>query len=141
MRSFRWFKIEQVPRTKNVEADSLARLAFGFEDGTIGQKPIEILSEPSINDSTYHVMPVDNSPSWVDMILEYLMKGQVPEDKNEARRIRYQANRYTVMNGKLYRWEYAMPYLRCLRPDEADYVMREFHERVCGNHSRKMSLA
>ena len=34
-----------------------------------------------------------------------------------------------------------MPYLRCLRPDEADYVLREIHEGVYGNHSGKMSLA
>ena len=86
-------------------------------------------------------MPVDNSPSWVDPIFEYLTKGKIPEDKNEARRIKYQANRYTVMNGKLYRRGYAMPYLRCLRPDEADYVMMEIHEGVCGNHSGKRSLA
>ena len=34
-----------------------------------------------------------------------------------------------------------MPYLRCLRPDEAEYVMREIHEGVCDSHSRKRSLA
>ena len=42
------------------------------------------------------------------------MEGKVPEDKNKARRIKYQANRYTIMNEKLYRQGYAMPYLRCL---------------------------
>ena len=36
---------------------------------------------------------------------------------------------------------YAMPYLRCLKPDEADYVMREIHEGVCRNHSGKKSSA
>ena len=55
--------------------------------------------------------------------------------------IKYQANRYTVLNEKLYRWGYIMPYLRCLRPDEANYVMREIYEGVCGNHSGKRSLA
>ena len=34
-----------------------------------------------------------------------------------------------------------MPYLRCLQPDEPDYVMRQIHEGVCGNHSGKWSLA
>ena len=86
-------------------------------------------------------MPVDNSPSWVDPIFEYLTKRKILENKSEARRIKYQANRYTVMNGKLYRRGYAMPYLRCLQPNEADYVLREIHEGVCGNYSRKRSLA
>ena len=36
LRTFKWYKIEQVPRTDNVEADSLARLAYGLEDGTLG---------------------------------------------------------------------------------------------------------
>ena len=102
--------------------------------------PIEILSEPSTKESTNHVIPVNASPSWVDLIFEYLMEGKIPEDKNEANRIKYQANKYTIMNGKLYRWGYDMPYLKCLRPDEAEYVMREIHEGVCDNHSGKKSL-
>ena len=115
-------------------------MASGLEDGTLGRTPIEILSESSTKDSADHVMPVDHSLSWVDPILEYLTKGKIPEDKNEARRIKYQANRYTVINDKLYRRGYAMSYLRCLRPDEAEYVMREIHEGVCSNHSGKRSF-
>ena len=30
-----------------------------------------------------------------------------------------------------------MPYLRCLRPDEAEYVVREIHEGVCGKALRQ----
>ena len=86
-------------------------------------------------------MPVDTSPSWVDQIFEFLMEGKVSEDKNEARRIKYQANKYIIMNEKLYRRGYVMPNLRCLWPDEVEYVIREIHEGVCGNHSGKRSLA
>ena len=89
LKGFRWFKIEQVPRVKNVEADGLARIASGLEDGTLGQTPIKVLSEPNTKELTDHVMSVDNPPSWVDPIVEYLAKGKVPEDKNEARRIMY----------------------------------------------------
>ena len=35
LKAFRWFKIEQVPRAENIEADSLARLASGLEYGTL----------------------------------------------------------------------------------------------------------
>ena len=45
-------------------------------------------------------MPVDCTPYWIVLILEYLTKGKIPEDKNKARRIKYQANRYTVLNVK-----------------------------------------
>ena len=141
LKRFKWFKIEQVPRVENVEADGLARLASGLEDDALGLILIELLSEPSIRRSADHLKPVDYTPYWVDPILEYLTKGKIPEDKNEARRIKYQANRYTVLDEKLYRRGYTMPYLRCLRPDEADYVLREIHEGVYGNHSGKRSLA
>ena len=30
LKAFKWFKIEQVPRVKNVKADSLARLTSGL---------------------------------------------------------------------------------------------------------------
>ncbi|GFZ06995.1 hypothetical protein Acr_18g0011650 [Actinidia rufa] len=33
------------------------------------------------------------------------------------------------------------PLLRCLRPEEAEYVLREIHEGICGNHSGARSLA
>ena len=35
---------------------------------------------------------------------------------------------------------FSRPYLRCLIPDEVDYVMRKVHEGVCGNHSRARLL-
>ena len=63
LEAFKWFKIEQVLRAENVKDGSLARLASGLEDGTLGQTPIEILSEPSTKELTDHVLPVDTSPS------------------------------------------------------------------------------
>ena len=60
---FRWYKIEQVPRTDNVEADSLVRLASRLEDRTLGQIPIKTLAEPSIKESIDHVICADPSLS------------------------------------------------------------------------------
>ena len=73
--TFKWFRIEQVPRAKNVEADNLARLASGLEDGTLGQVPIETLAEPSTKEYADHIMYVDPSPSWIDQIFEFLAEG------------------------------------------------------------------
>ena len=89
LKRFKWFKIEQVPRVENAEADGLARLASGLEDDAFGLTPIELLSKPSIRKSVDRVMPVEYTPCWVDPILKYLTKGKIPEDKNEVRRIKY----------------------------------------------------
>ena len=85
LKGFTLFKIEQVPRAENVEADSQARIASGLEDDTLGQTLIEILFEPSTKEPTDHVMPVDKSPSWVDPIFEYLTKGKIPKIKTRLR--------------------------------------------------------
>ncbi|XP_038715980.1 uncharacterized protein LOC120009442 [Tripterygium wilfordii] len=44
------------------------------------------------------------------------------------------AARYTLIDGELYRRSFTLPYLRCLAPREADYVLREVHEGICGSH-------
>ena len=41
----------------------------------------------------------------------------------------------------LYKRGFTAPYLRCLDSEEADYVMREIHEGICGNHSGGRALA
>ena len=40
----------------------------------------------------------------------------------------------------LYKRGFSQPYLRCLAPDEANYVLREVHEGACGNHLEARSL-
>lgn len=53
----------------------------------------------------------------------------------------YKEVRYTLIDGVLYQWGYTLQLLYCLNADEADYVLKEIHERVCGNHSGVRSLA
>jgi hypothetical protein len=40
----------------------------------------------------------------------------------------------------LYKRGFSLPYLHCLDKPEAEYVMREVHEGICGNHSGARSL-
>ena len=46
-----------------------------------------------------------------------------------------------ILEDVLYKRGYSLPYLRCLAPDEASYVMREIHDRINGNNSGTRSLA
>ena len=74
LKTFKWYKIKQVTGAENVEANSLARLTSGLEDGTLGQVPIETLVEPSTKESADHVMCIDPSPRWIDPIFELLVE-------------------------------------------------------------------
>ena len=73
-------------------------------------------------------------------IISYLKDGTLPERKDEARKLRVRSAKYVLLNDALYKRGFSQPYLRCLSPDEANYVLREVHEEACGNHSGARSL-
>ncbi|RVW99877.1 Gypsy retrotransposon integrase-like protein 1 [Vitis vinifera] len=74
-------------------------------------------------------------------IAEYLRTGTLPEDPKQAHKIRVQAARFTLIGGHLYKRSFTGPYLRCLGHSEAQYVLAELHEGICGNHTGGRSLA
>ena len=76
----------------------------------------------------------------MDPILSYIKDGQLPSDLSEVKKVRVRAARFTVVNGELYERGFSLPYLKCLNPEEAMYVLREIYEGVCGNHSGPRSL-
>ena len=68
-------------------------------------------------------------------IVSSLKDERLPEGKDEARKLRVRSARYILMDEVLYKRGFSQPYLRCLAPNEANYVLREIHEGACGNHS------
>ena len=73
-------------------------------------------------------------------IISYLKNESLPEGKDEARKLRVRSARYVLLNEVLHKKGFSQSYLRCLAPDEANYVLREVHEGACGNHSGARSL-
>ena len=74
------------------------------------------------------------------LIISYLKDRILPEGKGEARKLRVRLTRYVLLNDALYKRGFSQPYLRCLSPDEANYMLREVHEGACRNHSGARSL-
>ncbi|CAL9030607.1 unnamed protein product [Prunus brigantina] len=68
----------------------------------------------------------------MDPILQFLQNQTLPADPAEARRVRYRSARYLILNGALYKRGFSLPYLRCLTPEEGNYVLKEIHEGICG---------
>ncbi|KAL5550181.1 hypothetical protein UlMin_000357 [Ulmus minor] len=77
----------------------------------------------------------------MDPIIAYLRDGTLPQDKFEARRLRYRSARYFLDKDKLRKRSFSSPSLTCLNEDQAKYVLQEVHEGVCGNHSSGQALA
>ena len=107
------YTIRQVPREQNSNADALARLATTRDSELIDVVPVEDLEAPSI-DTTDDVSQVGEMGGWMQPIIDYLTSGALPHDKNHARKLLYQAPRYILMDGRLYRRSYSMPLLRCV---------------------------
>jgi len=70
----------------------------------------------------------------------YLRNGMLPDGKDTARKLKVQASQFVLIKDVLYKRGFTSLYLRCLGPEEADYIMREVHEGIYGNHSGVRSL-
>ena len=125
----------QIPREENVEADTIAKEASSNKSM---DEFDEIQYMPSID--IPEVQQVEGRENWMTPIVSYLKDGRLPEEKDEARKLRVRSARYVLMDEVLYKRGFSQPYLRCLAPDETNYVLREVHERACGNHSGSRSL-
>ena len=68
-------------------------------------------------------------------MISYLKTGMLSDEKGAARKLKVWASRFVLIKDVLYKRGFSQPYLRCLGQEEADYVMREVHEGICGNHS------
>ena len=98
----------------------------------------EIQYMPSID--LTEVQQIGGDENWMTPIIGYLREGKLPQGKDEARKLRIKSAKYVLMDEVLYKRGFSQPYLRCLAPDEANYVLREVHEGACGNHSGARSL-
>ena len=90
----------------------------------------EIQYMPSID--LLEVQHIKGEENWMTPILLYLKYGRLPEDKDEARRLRIKAAKYVLIDKVLYKRGFSQPYLRCLAPNESNYVLQEVYERACG---------
>ncbi|KAK0588271.1 hypothetical protein LWI29_037037 [Acer saccharum] len=138
---FKEYRIVHVPREENEQADALAKLA----SATINIWPKSIsmirLLQPSIVKSKEVGAVFGERNSWITPIKEYLVNDVLPSDPLEAKRLKYRATRYSVLNGELYKRGYSRALQRCVGPEEAEGILRSIHSGNCGNHAGGVSLA
>jgi hypothetical protein len=134
----------KIPREENVQADALSKMGSGTGPNVqTSSYEVVIQTEPSITPKL-HVMETEEkstSPEWATDVIRYLRDGSLPRDKLLSRKVKMHAARYVLIGGVLYRGGYTEPLLKCLANSEVEYVLREIHEGVCGNHSGSRMLA
>ena len=72
--------------------------------------------------------------------MSFLKNGMLSDGKDGTRKLKVQALRFVIIKDVLYKRGFSYLYLKCLGPEEAEYIMREVHEGICGNHSGAQSL-
>ena len=118
-----------------METDTLAKEALVKE---LVDEFEEVQYMPSID--LPEVQQIGGEESWMTPIIDYLKEGKLLQGRDEACKLRIKSARYVLMDEVLYKRDFSQPYLRCLAPDEANYVLREVHEGAYGNHSGARSL-
>ena len=98
----------------------------------------EVQYMPSID--LPEVQQIEGEENWMTPIIAYLRDGSLPEERDEARKLMVRSTKYVLIDEVLYKRGICQPYLRCLTPDEANYVLRKVHEGAYGNHSGAKAL-
>ncbi|XP_076949550.1 uncharacterized protein LOC143622237 [Bidens hawaiensis] len=127
-------KVIRIKRSEKKSVDALSKLAStNFEHFAKGVC-IEVLDRPSV--LQHQVLVIQTRvESWMTPIVAYLSSGTFPEAKSAAQKIRHKALNYQLQNGVLYRQSFLGTFLRCVDAKDANYLIREIHERICGLHA------
>jgi hypothetical protein len=77
---------------------------------------------------------------WISEIWDYLKENILPEDHVSAERIVRLAERYTTVEGDLYRRGANGILMRCITQEEGYELLMEIHGGECGSHSSSRTL-
>ena len=103
LKKFMQVQVRHVPRAENSRANALAKLATASQEDFSRSTPVEYLAEPSIDLCDVEVAQVESVPSWMDPIWDYIIDGRLPNDSEEAAKIRTRSARFTKHKGSLYK--------------------------------------
>ncbi|XP_015953775.1 uncharacterized protein LOC107478141 [Arachis duranensis] len=136
---FSKFDIIHVNREQNTKADVLSKLATTRQTENTSALSQLTLDKPSFEQDT--ILSIIQVPDWRTPFLDYINTGTMPNDEPNLPLFRRRASFYTMLGNTLYRRGHSQPLLKCISNKEAEEVMAETHEGVCGNHIGGRALA
>ncbi|XP_072060289.1 uncharacterized protein [Arachis hypogaea] len=130
--------VQHVPRESNIRANLLSNLA-STKPGAGNQSLIQgLVKEPTV---TFYLTQTAHVPSWMDPIFDFLKNGRLPGNNKAAKALRRETARYVIVQVQLFKRGLNQPLLKCLLPDQMDYVLMEDHEGCYGQHIGGKALA
>ncbi|XP_021745100.1 uncharacterized protein LOC110711036 [Chenopodium quinoa] len=136
----RTVEVELIPRGQNAQADALSKLASSTLTELNRSVYVEVRRGKSVGEAA-SVCNATPEPSWMDPILAYKLREELPEDKKLASKIKRISSRFIVFGSQLLKKSFSATLLKCVGPIDADYILREIHLGICGNHIGGRTLA
>jgi len=84
---------------------------------------------------------VEEGETWMTAYQHYLANGILPLDTVEARKVKKNSSKHTLIDGRLFRHGFTHPILVCVDGDQGTRIMEELHEGICGSHNGGRSLS
>ncbi|XP_074374210.1 uncharacterized protein LOC141714597 [Apium graveolens] len=134
-----WYA-KHVTREENTTTDASSQFASSEIENYPRSIYFQVLKTPTIHVINL-IAPVGVASCWIDPIKTHLETGWLLDDAQEARKLSVRALRYSLIEGLLYKRSFVIPYLKCLRPLEADEALKEAHEGICEQHLGGRALA
>ncbi|GAA0143835.1 hypothetical protein LIER_04427 [Lithospermum erythrorhizon] len=109
---------------QNEEADHLSRLGTTYYDELTNKIYVEI-REKLAHEENSILLVLEEPEDWGNPIARYLVKGQLPGNVTEARKIKYRSFRFHMYNGELYKKSWDGPLLSCVSKEDIPNILVE----------------
>ncbi|KAG7552073.1 Integrase catalytic core [Arabidopsis thaliana x Arabidopsis arenosa] len=97
--------------------------------------------EPRVFHEIDQIPAKDWGADWREPIKRYIVTGELPKNKWQARKMRIVSAKFCLSKDVLYKRGVSDPYLLCIFGPEVEIVVREVHEGLCGSHASGRAMA
>ena len=98
-------------------ADEVSKLASSEKGEISTDLAMEVQKHPSIEEVP--TFTIQSANSWMTPIMSFLQDGHLPQNTEEAKKIKKRVARFTILNDALYNRGFSMSYLKCVDKEEA----------------------
>ncbi|XP_068461658.1 uncharacterized protein [Phaseolus vulgaris] len=138
MQCFKQAEIKYIPRELNMKADSLSKLASQQRQLQHNSIIQQTLSHPTVGfEECCNV--TTTTDEWIETYLEAI-KNQEQGVQLDTKMTKKIAS-FVLIGDELYKRGYSIPLLKCLSKEQAQYVVKELHEGICGLHCGARTMA
>jgi hypothetical protein len=87
------------------------------------KEPIRSLTYSLISDQASKLASINEVSDWRREIIDYLQSGALLSEKKSAVQLKMKVGRFTMVNGTLYKRGFTLPLLKCVSPEEGNYIL------------------